>query len=154
MGVSSAASKDKKNLDVELNLMPVFDVLSVCICFLLMTVVWVQVGALETSQALGGQSAAETTDKSSIWVTIQPNHDVDFSIRPQNKKRISTLIRSTNGQISWKEVMAQISSHSQQRKDPFSVVILPSQTTRYDQVIRLMDMFKAEGLKDIGISPL
>ena len=40
----------KKDLNFELNLMPVFDILAVCICFLLMTVVWVEVKAVETKQ--------------------------------------------------------------------------------------------------------
>ena len=152
MGTTSVSSKDKKNLDVQLNLMPVFDVLSVCICFLLMTVVWVQVGALETSQALGGQSAAETKERSSVWVTLRPNHDVEFSIRPQGEPRYSKVVKSINGQVRWTQVQSQI--EKLKRKEPFSVVILPSQATKYEKVIQLMDQFKSAGMKEIGISPL
>lgn len=152
MGMVSGSAKDRKNLDVELNLMPVFDVLSVCICFLLMTVVWVQVGALETSQAIGGQSAAETKEKSSVWVTIQQNQDVEFSIRPVGEARKSNVIRSKNGEVDW--VRVQDYASKLQRDDAFSVVILPSQVTKYEKVIQLMDIFKSFGMKDIGISPL
>ena len=51
--------KNKKDLNFELNLLPVFDILSVCICFLLMTVVWVPVGSMNASQSMGGQAKSE-----------------------------------------------------------------------------------------------
>ena len=63
-------SKDKKNLNVELNLLPVFDVLSVCICFLLMTVVWIEIRQLETKQSYVSQSQSESQNPSSIWLSI------------------------------------------------------------------------------------
>ena len=50
---------NKKHLDFELNLIPCIDLLSVCICFLLLTAVWLQVGSLSVKQAIGGQSAAD-----------------------------------------------------------------------------------------------
>ncbi len=73
--------QNKKSLDVELNLLPVFDFLSVCICFLLMTVVWIQVGQMKTSQALGGQSQAETKNPPSVWLTVDEKSNVGISFK-------------------------------------------------------------------------
>ncbi len=152
MAMVSSGSKDKKNLEVELNLMPVFDILSVCICFLLMTVVWVQVGALQTSQAIGGQSSAETPDRSSVWITINDNNDFEFSFREAQKARTSAVVKNSAGTPRWEQVRQRVSG----LKDSVftSAVILPSQKTKYDLVVKTMDELKAAGIKDVGISPL
>lgn len=152
MAMMSNGSNDKKNLEVELNLMPVFDILSVCICFLLMTVVWIQVGAIETSQAIGGQSAAETPEKSSIWMTINEKNDVEFSYREAKKERKSSVVRSQGGQVNWNQIENRITALS---GGPFeTAVILPARQTKYDSVVRVMDSLKGVGIKDVGISPL
>lgn len=51
--------KHKKHLDFEINLIPCIDLLSVCICFLLLTAVWLNIGSMNVKQAIG-QTTAET----------------------------------------------------------------------------------------------
>ncbi len=48
----------RKSLDAEINLVPFIDLLSMCICFLLMTAVWMQVGAVQVKQSHGTDAAA------------------------------------------------------------------------------------------------
>ena len=46
-------SSSKRTLVTDVNLVPFIDLLSVCICFLLITAVWVQLGVLEVKQSQG-----------------------------------------------------------------------------------------------------
>ncbi len=151
-------SNDKKNLNVELNLMPVFDVLAVCICFLLMTVVWIQVGMIKTSQSMGGQSQSETKTAPSIWVTIDEKSNVEMSFKnlnEQTRKAISKsdlTFRSQSGQVA----IERINSYVQTLKDKGfeTVLVVPASNTSYASIIEIMDSFKQAGLLNIGITPL
>src|SRR5258706_6904360 len=53
----------KKALDAELNLVPFIDLLSCCICFLLITAVWTQIAGLQVASSGGppDQQKQETT---------------------------------------------------------------------------------------------
>ena len=150
--ISQSSTQNKKNLNIELNLMPVFDVLSVCICFLLMTVVWVQVSGLQTSQAIGDSSAKEAEKHSSVWLSINENNDLEVSLRESDQIRSVTVINNNNGQINWKSAEAKIKTLSPQTYK--NAVILPSKKTKYENVIHFMDLVKQNGIKDVGISPI
>lgn len=142
----------KKDLNVELNLLPVFDILSVCICFLLMTVVWIEVRSLETKQAIGGQSMQETELHSSVWLTIDEKNNIIVTLKLPKQQETSTMWSSKNGQIDWTRAKTFLNLASSKRVD--NAMILPTKTTKYDQVIRLMDLLKQNGIKDIGLSPI
>ena len=49
---------DKKNIAVELNLVPFIDLMSVCIIFLLITAVWTQVSMIQLGSSLYSQKTA------------------------------------------------------------------------------------------------
>lgn len=147
----SMGNQGKKDLNVELNLLPIFDVLSVCICFLLMTVVWVQVGAMTGAQALGGQSAAETQKSPSVWITIDESQDIQLSFKNIKGNSIADkTIQSNKGQINW----VNLKNSLELDKKVQMALIMPAKNTRYDQVIKVMDLVKAEGIKDVGLTPL
>jgi biopolymer transport protein TolR len=73
--------RNKKDVNFELNLLPVFDVLSACTCFLLMTAVWIHLGSVDVSQALGGQSVAETKSPPSVWVYMNKGGQVVMTLK-------------------------------------------------------------------------
>src|SRR3954466_3769028 len=55
------SSGGRKSLDAEINLVPFIDLLSVCICFLLMTAVWVQLSTVQVKQSHGTEAGASGT---------------------------------------------------------------------------------------------
>jgi biopolymer transport protein TolR len=151
-GFSSGGS-GKKDLNFELNLLPVFDILSVCICFLLMSVVWVQVGALQVTQAVGGQSAAETKNPPAVWITLNNSNDIEFTMKDSSKVISEKKIKAEANQINWNVVNAAISNVAQAGLVKVAL-IMPSGRSNYADMIRLMDEFKRVGIKDVGLSPL
>lgn len=150
MGMSSGPS-GKKELNFELNLLPIFDVLSVCICFLLMTVVWIQVGSVDTSQAVGGQSQEETKKPPTVWVTFDDKANLSFSFKNMNSKIKDFSLKSSQGKINYNRVQAQIKGLD---KGLEIALLMPAANTSYDSIIQVMDIFKQAGIKDVGISPL
>lgn len=145
-------SQNKKNLNVELNLLPVFDVLSVCICFLLMTVVWIEIRSLETKQALGGQSTQESPKVSSVWMTIDEQNNLSVVLKHANGSEVKSYVPKKNGNIDWALAKNALAAAASQKIETSH--ILPAKTTKYDQVIHLMDLAKEVGIRDIGLSPI
>lgn len=147
-----AGNNGKKELSVELNLMPVFDILAVCICFLLMTVVWVQVGMIKTSQGLGGQSQSETKTLPTVWITINEKSDVTFSFKNTKSKMSDRTLAGKKREINLSAVKNFVKSLNEKG---FEIALLmPASNTSYNDIIQIVDGLKEVGIKDVGISPL
>ena len=149
-------SKKNKHLDFEINLIPFIDLLSTCICFLLLTAVWVNVGAINVKQAVGGQPASETEKKPTVWVNMAPGGDVAFEVR--DARVPSKLAKFTVPGVSGKPNLVEVESAITQLKaaEPTlnTALIQPTAATLYEDIIDLMDQFKKSGVIDLGVSPL
>ncbi|MBK9322601.1 MAG: biopolymer transporter ExbD [Bdellovibrionaceae bacterium] len=149
--------KHKKHLDFEINLIPCIDLLSVCICFLLLTAVWLNIGSMNVKQAVGGQSQAETPKKPLMWVFMADDGQLTFNVQQSSlipaaltNLKIAGLDGHANvGELS--RILAQLTS-----KDPGlkTALIQPRAKTSYEDIIALMDEFKKLGLTDLGVAPL
>lgn len=148
----------KKNLDFEINILPTLDILSVLICFLLITAVWIQVGTIDTKQALGDNSASGAQNPPSLWVTVSNEGDLRLSLRDL-KSRIAwtetdAVLNTRRGEIPWDLFNERIQRLKGMVPDLKTVVIRPEARTDYGDVIQLMDNLKKNQLLDVGISPL
>lgn len=146
-----------KHLDFELNLVPFIDLLSTCICFLLITAVWLNVGSLNVKQAVGGQSASETAKNPLVWVTFQDKADLALEVRESAKVPVTLRkikIPGVNGQMGLEDLSKLIQQIKVSEPSLRTALIQPSAQTSYEQIVDLMDQFKKSGLADLGISPL
>src|SRR4051812_31615014 len=75
---SSRGGRRKKNF--ELNLVPFIDVLSTCICFLLVTTVFMNLGSFHVNQAIGDAKKDEKKT-GSVTVSLGSKGDVRFEIK-------------------------------------------------------------------------
>lgn len=145
----------KKELDFEINILPILDILSVLICFLLLTAVWIQIGTLETKQALGDNSHNGAENPPSMWVSVLANGNLQISLRDVKvKMQLEEQISSARGIIDWERFNSKIQALKSQLPDLKTVVIRPEAKANYGDVIRLMDQLKQNQLTDIGLSPL
>jgi biopolymer transport protein TolR len=148
--------KRHKHLDFEINLIPCIDLLSVCICFLLLTAVWLSVGTMTVKQAVGGQAASETAKKPTVWVNMAGDGGVTFDVRDS---RVPANLAKTHvdGQAG-KPNLASIAAIVQKLKasEPLlnTALIQPQAASMYEDIIDLMDQFKKSGVIDLGVSPL
>ncbi len=146
---------DKKELNFELNILPILDILSVLICFLLLTAVWVQVGTIDTKQAIGDNTATAGKNPPSIWVTVANDGVVTLSLRdlPKAQSLESQIPRTTTG-VNWESLNAKLQALRNQWPDLKTGIVQPSSQTPYKDVIRLMDQLKQFKFEGVGLSPL
>lgn len=148
--------KRHKHLEFEINLIPAIDLLSVCICFLLLTAVWLHVGALNVKQAVGGQPASETAKKPTVWAQINGTGDVTLDVRDARvpAKLAKAKIAGKDGKVDLEAIRNIASELKAAEPNLTTVLIQPVAATVYEDIIDLMDSFKKNGMIDLGVSPL
>jgi biopolymer transport protein TolR len=149
--------KHKKHLDFEINLIPCIDLLSVCICFLLLTAVWLNIGSMNVKQAIGGQSAAETEKKPLLYVTLGQTGALNLKVQeskhvPQNLAQMN--LPGVSGAMNMADLVKAITNIKTLEPDLKTVLIQPLAQTNYEDLIALMDEFKKLNLSDLGVVPL
>ena len=148
---------NRKHLDFEINLIPCIDLLSVCICFLLLTAVWLQVGSLSVKQAIGGQSQAETEKKPQLWVLMGADGELTLDLKQSAKVkgRLSHLrLKGLSGRSNLDDLGKTVAELKGLEPELRTVLIQPRLQSEYEEIIDLMDEFKKAGLTDLGVVPL
>jgi len=151
----STQGNSSKDQTFELNLVPFIDVLSTCICFLLMTAIWINVGVLNVTQAIGSEPPAGKNPPSVI-ADIKTDGTIQLSLKDvtSRKNPVSYDVRATNGRIDWDRVEAYVATLQANIPELKTALVMPSARTKYEDVIRIMDMFKKSKISDVGIAPL
>lgn len=144
----SKKKKKNSNLNIELNLVPFIDLLSVCISFLLLTAVWVSSGAISTKQGLGTETEAKKENESSVWVELASSDIVLVSA--QNSKSIG----SKKQQVAMDSLSDY--AHQLKLKDPTlkAALVLPHVDSNYEDMIKAMNSLRKAEFKEIGLAPL
>lgn len=147
----------KKHLDFELNLVSFIDLLSVCICFLLITAVWLNVGSVNVKQAVGGQSQAETEKKPMMWVMLGENGDLTLDLKeaghvPADLRKMK--LAGDSGKFNFESLAKILAQLKEKEPNLRTALIQPKAQTSYEDIIDLMDQFKKSGMADLGIVPL
>lgn len=147
----------KKHLDFEINLIPFIDLLSACICFLLLTAVWVQVGSMDVKQAVGGQPASDTPKKPTLWVNMGASGEITLNVQDTNKvpaKLQKLSVKGLEGKMDFAQIDIAINELKTLEPELRTALIQPQAQSVYEDMIVLMDNFKKQGLVDLGVSPL
>lgn len=147
----------KKSMNFELNLIPFIDVLSTCICFLLVTAVFINLGSIHVSQAVGTEKNQEQVKTGSVIVSLGNGGDVRFEAKDV-KGFASDLslvtIRGQGGKINYPKTEEWIRTFTSRFTNVKTVLLMPSPTSKYDDLIQLMAQFKKNSMDQIGIAPL
>jgi biopolymer transport protein ExbD len=105
-GGSSRGHGRKRNMNFDLNLVPFIDMLATCICFLLMTAVFINLGSVKVNQAVGTEKSADSKKaEGSITVTFGNNGDVRFEVKDVKGLREAgvsaqtTVVRQNDGSV-------------------------------------------------------
>ena len=148
--------KRKKTLDFEINLIPFIDLLSTCICFLLLTAVWVSVASMNVKQAVGGQAAEAGAKKPTVWVSMQAGGGLTLDVKDAKvpAKLTKFSIPGVNGKPNLEILDGAVAQLKAAEPLLTTALIQPSASSLYEDIIDLMDTFKKSGLNDLGVSPL
>jgi len=147
----------KKSMNFELNLVPFIDVLSTCICFLLVTAVFINLGSVNVSQAVGSKADKQQTKTGSVVVSLGGAGDVRFEAKDVKGFAADlsmVTIRGVNGKINYAKTEEWIKMFTSRLPDVKTVLVMPNPTSKYDDLIQLMAQFKKNEMDQIGIAPL
>lgn len=147
----------KKILDFEVNLIPFIDLLSVCICFLLITAVWLNVGSMNVKQAVGGQAQEDTKKSPLVWIRMTAQGDLDLEVQesslvPAGMRKLRVAM--ADNKVDWAGLEKAIASLKQLEPSLNTGLIQPTASTTYEDIIDVMDKLKKNGMTDLGVSPL
>ncbi len=148
----------KKSLDAEVNLVPFIDLLSMCICFLLMTAIWVELNSIDVKQALGTQGLA-----------AGQGYDLEIRFNSTNQLQFVTsrggqTIRNVNIQQSdFAGALMTLGNHlgtfmgaigTEAELPPITARIVPSQDLNYAQLVETLDSLRGNGITEVGVVPV
>lgn len=148
-------SQQDKELNFELNILPILDILSVLICFLLLTAVWIQIGTLDTRQAIGDNSTAGQKNPPSLWITVNTQGSVQLSMRDlPNKKTYEENIQGNGRGVNWTALEQKLQNLRAKWPELKTGIVRPEAQASYGDVIRIMDKLKQFQFEGVGLSPL
>ena len=155
-GGSSFGSGRKRSLDAEINLVPFIDLLSMCICFLLMTAVWTQLGSVQVKQA-NGTDAAETPLQQTVDMDLKFNGAHEAVITMKKAGKVAKTVKVSGATDS--EISAQLNSQLQDirlelNRDGLkvsSVFLTAAEGVNYGSMVALMDVFRKNEMSNIGV---
>ena len=152
MAVTGGPSK----YNVELNVIPFIDILSTCICFLLMTTVWLQAGAFNLSQATGAPTEESTQPKPLMHVRIDKNQDLALVFKdfPQGKMPAGVTLRAARGQMDLGQLKLRTGAIQKSYGEIQTVLIEPQAGVSYNEIVQVISVLKEANLKSIGLMPL
>lgn len=154
--VQSGGKKDKLELDFELNLIPAIDLLSTCICFLLLTAVWINLGSLKLEQGTGEVNATGGANPPSLWIEVERSGQLTLSTRdlPQGQRGLqNSVLAPTAGRVDRLKLDQALELIQKKMPSIATVIVRPQVKVAYGEVITVIDSLKAAKIKDVGIAP-
>ena len=156
----------KKNLNPEVNLVPFIDLLSVCICFLLVSAVWLQLGSVQIKQALSTVALVDAKDQFDLTVKfLSP-----FESRVEMQQK-GTVVAAWNvkgdskdtytaefGRLIDEKTLALTQAAKAtvpfEAKDIFaSATIVPAANVPYKSLILAMDELRKRQVLNLAVMP-
>ena len=150
-------SRGKKNLDSSLDLIAFISLLSVLICSLLLTAIWIQVGTMDVKQAVGGQEQADNQKLPSVWTRMAADGSVQFHLQdvPSKARKLHRYrIPGIKGRIDTQALTDYIDKLKKAVPNIHTALIQPKADVVYEEVIVMMDNLKKQGMVDLGVVPL
>jgi biopolymer transport protein ExbD len=157
----------RRNLDAELNLVPFIDLLSTCICFLLMTVVWMEIGSLQVKQATGNEAAATPPQSLEMDVKFLNQEKLELSVKGAKKsqkfaveaklpedrlKKLDSVLGNLPSLFKLNPAHGDIKAQMGQL---FSVARVTTTTgVTYGDMVAVMDELRDHGIVNLGVVPV
>lgn len=143
-----------KDLDFEVNLLPVLSVLSICICFLLTTAIWSRMGYIGINQAIGDELPTTGKNPDSVFVKLKSSGQLLLQWKSGADSSLlseKTIAASSSKRFDWSR-SKKIISDFVARAGTKTVVVMPEFGVNYGDAIHLLDQLRGLSLQ-IGLAP-
>jgi biopolymer transport protein TolR len=145
----------RKSLDAEINLVPFIDLLSMCICFLLMTAVWTQVGAVQVKQSHGTGAADPKVSFDSDVKFASPT-EVEFTFKKQGRLVKKVGVKTATVEELPAAIDASLTKALAEMGNPevTAAMVTPKAGVSYGDMVVVMDALRKKQIQNIGVVPV
>lgn len=151
-GQTPHRSARHKSLDAEINLVPFIDLLSMCICFLLMTAVWMEIGALQVKQLVGTDGPTSSAKSSELDLKFLNKTKVELSLSTPGKKAQKFLVEGLSNDL----LLGNLGDLLGKLNKTVSISlarVTPRTGVPYGDLVGVMDRLRDHGIINLGVIP-
>jgi biopolymer transport protein TolR len=151
--VESGSKRGGRRTNMDLNLVPFIDLMSVLISFLLITAVWTQVSMIQIGSSLYGKKA-----ESAAKPETPPNADVVLRVDVKSNGYVLTVGKQgialpfINGDYDEAGLVAQLQRVKQLYPEKKDAVVAVSDELAYERLIKAMDSLLVSGFPAISVA--
>ena len=152
MATVDEGNKEGRDTQVDLNIVPFIDLLSVCIIFLLVTAVWTQVSMIQ----IGASIYAKRTESGEV--EPPPRAEVAFRLDVKENGYVVRVgkqyinIPKVNGNYDEESLLKQLKAVKEQYPDKNDAIISVMESLTYNDLIRGMDLLITAGFGDVSVA--
>jgi biopolymer transport protein ExbD len=142
----------KKPLDAELNLVPFIDLLSCCICFLLITAVWTQISGLQVASSGGppDQQKQETTIDVKLLLT-----EKGYSLTMAGAQIDIPKVNGRDGpSFDRKTLDEKLKTLKASLPDQNAITVQPEDAVAYSDLVETVDTVLGQQLRNVTVAPM
>jgi len=145
-------SGDGRSTTVDLNLVPIIDLMSVCIIFLLITAVWTQVSMIQIGSSIYGKKSSddkiEPPPKAEIPFRLDVRNDGYRIIIGRNEIRFPKV----NGDYDHDKLLTEVKKIKELYPEKNDAVVTVMDELPYDTLIGGMDALLTAGFPEISVA--
>jgi biopolymer transport protein ExbD len=145
----------KKELDAQLNLTPFIDLLSTCVCFLLVTAVWIEIGTVEIKQSHGTEAAAEKKESFDLDVVFQNATAMRLNLKKSGKQVKAIDVKGENVEAMVTQlaeiIPTQVLKFKEKAVEIATATITPRSSVNYGDLVRTLDVLRKNQIVNIGV---
>lgn len=146
-----------RHMNFELNLVPMIDILSVSISFLLITTVFLQLGTLNVKQGMGDAGAETAKNPPSAFIKVENDGHITFTLKdlPQGSQAVREFnIQGIGGRVDGDRTAQYVEFLRNKYPEIQTASLLPGAQAKYQDLILLIDVLRKNSIVNVGISPL
>jgi biopolymer transport protein ExbD len=149
-------SKNQKHTQIreqnfEVNILPTLDILSVLICFLLLTAIWVQMGYVPSQQVVETSPPRQSGDRSKALELHISFERLSLQFKVEGASQ--PFSKNLRAQASLAEISSVITYLHQVYPELRIAKIYPNSQTEYGRVVVLMHELRKNKITDLGLVP-
>ncbi|MEQ1875425.1 MAG: biopolymer transporter ExbD [Bdellovibrionia bacterium] len=150
----------KRSLDAEINLVPFIDLLSMCICFLLMTAIWVEVGSIEIRQILGTEASAVTKESLDLQIRLDATKKMNVTLEKSGRPVQAFVIENDGNNLRLPQLgqyvaqlMGAIIGPNGESPD-LTARVIPTANVNYAELVSVLDIVRGYGVSNLAVVPV
>jgi biopolymer transport protein ExbD len=148
----ASGSGRRKSLDAEINLVSFIDLLSMCICFLLMTAVWLEVGSLQVKQSHGTDAAPSSSQSQELNLKVISATQADLVLKQGGRVIQKANLKGESLTALAKQIDQSVAGWN--RGSVISAAMIEtSSAVSYGDLVQVMDSLRRNQVVNLGVVP-